>query len=49
MVCFKEDIMHVCNLMFPVLVMPPELRTLVLIYSGHLRLGTKTMSYTIFY
>ena len=48
-VYFKEDVIQVCKLMFPVLSFPDEIRAMVLVYSGHLRVGRKSLSYTIFY
>ena len=48
-VYFKRDVVDVCALMFPVLGFPDEIRALVLTYSGHLRIGSKSLSYTIFY
>ena len=49
LIYYKQDVIDVCKLMFPVLEFPDEIRAIVLTFSGHLRIGYKSISYTIYY
>ena len=48
MLNLKQCAIEVCRLILPELVLPSELQVIILTFSGHLFLGKKSISWTVF-